>query len=81
MKFKNMKTFEEHSSELNISDVMNSNSEYRTIRDMRFELRMSGVDNIKDYTDEEVVELFNKTFGKGKYIGIDSDGKNINYCS
>ncbi len=60
--------------ELPISDVIDSNSEYRTIRDMRFELRMSGIDNIKDYSDIEVVELFNNKFGRDKtYIGIDRD--------
>jgi hypothetical protein len=59
---------------LHISDVMKSNSEHKTIRDMRFELRMSGIDNIKDYSDIEVVELFNNKFGRDKtYIGIDRD--------
>jgi hypothetical protein len=80
---KHLKTFEQNTDKnLNISDVMNSNSEHRTIRDMRFELRMSGIDNIKDYSDIEVVELFNNKFGRDKtYIGIDREGKDVNYCS
>lgn len=61
---------------------MNSNIEYRTIRDMRFELRMSGVDNIQNFNDTQVVELFNSTFATNKkYIGIDVNGVNIDYCS
>lgn len=61
---------------------MNSNIEYRTIRDMRFELRMIGVDNIQNFNDRQVVELFNLTFATDKKcIGIDINGVNIDYCS
>lgn len=61
---------------------MNSNIKYRTIRDMRFDLRMSGVDNIQKFNDRQVVELFNLTFVTDKkYIGIDVNGVNIDYCS
>jgi hypothetical protein len=48
-----------------------------TVRDMRFELRMSGIKNIGDYSDIEVVRLYNKTFDNNT-IGIDRDGEIIN---
>ena len=48
---------------------------HRTIRDMRFELRMLDIENIHDFSDEEVVQLFNDKFGNGKnFVGIDRDG-------
>lgn len=53
-------------------------NEYRTILDMRFELRMSGVNNIQNFNDKQVVELFNLTFSTYKK-GIDINGDVVPY--
>ena len=59
---------------------MNDNFEYKTIFNMRFELRMGGVDNIQKYSDESVVKMYNEMFGNGKtYAGIDKNALHVHY--
>jgi len=56
----------------------NEERKYMLVRDMRFELRMSGIiKNIGDYSDIEVVRLYNKTFDNNT-IGIDRNADFIN---
>ncbi len=57
---------------------MKNNQKYMTIFNMRFELRIIGMKNIQNYTDIEVVLLYNENFGRNtNFVGIDRDGELI----
>ena len=56
------------------------NYEYKTIFNIRYELRIIGFNNIHYYSDIEVVKLYNNHFSNDiNYIGIDKAGQLINY--
>jgi hypothetical protein len=53
---------------------------YMSITAMRFHVRMSGVDHneVGKMSDKTIVKLFNRMFvTRGKYIGVDENGKDV----
>jgi hypothetical protein len=74
MKLKNMKTFEEHSSELNISDVRSSKLSFdEYVGDImdelnkRFDLTTKEIDEIVEWYRDDIEDGF---FGDKGYINV-----------
>lgn len=50
---------------------------HKTIKNMRFELRLLGVPGIRFFSDAEIVKLFNESFSRIEYVGIDEHGMDV----
>lgn len=54
------------------------NVDYVTVKIMRFELKMLGIEKVHLYSEQEIVNLYNEKFSDGdEIIGIGKNGEHI----